>query len=421
MTTIDLDTYDPMDREVQQCPYPYYSALREHGPLFRHAQTGMYFVSRLETMRVVLRDTETFSSKFSNAGTAPPAELMAELSQLAHQGVPRVDTMLTIDPPAHTRYRKTVAAAFNVRRIQALAPRVREIADELIDGFPLEGPVDYMNAFAVPLPVRVISHMLNVPPEREADIKRWSDDAVAALGTRLTPERVIEAARGVLDSQLFFLAQFADRRESPRDDFLTDLVNASFEDVDGSTRLLNDPEIFSIVQQLMVAGNETTTKLFTEGMKLLLEHPAWWQRIKVDPTLIPAVVEEVLRMSSPNQGLFRVVTRDTELEGVQLNKGDRLWVMFGAANRDERAFTDPEEFNPERENLTQHIAFGFGAHFCIGAPLSRLEARIGFEALSERLTEVDFAPGNSFEYEPSYILRGLKNLDLTIKREGSIQ
>jgi cytochrome P450 len=170
----------------------------------------------------------------------------------------------------------------------------------------------------------------------------------------------------------------------------------------------------------MVAGNETTTKLFTEGMKLLLEHPAWWQRITQDPSLIPAVIEEVLRMASPNQGLFRVVTRPTELEGVQLNKGDRLWVMFGAANRDERFFNDAEHFNPERDNLSQHIAFGFGAHFCIGAPLSRLEARVGFEALAERLESVEFAPGNTFEYEPSYILRGLKNLDLNVRRKVGV-
>ena len=420
MTEIDLATYDPMDRDIQQCPFPHYAALRDHGPLFLHQQTGMYFVSRLDTMRVVLRDTETFSSKFSNAGTMPPAELIAELTEIARQGVARVDTMLTIDPPAHTRYRKTVAAAFNVRRIQALAPRVREIADELIDAFPTDGPVDFMNAFAVPLPVRVISHMLNVPAEREADIKRWSDDAVAALGTRLTTERVIEAARGVLDSQLFFVSLFNNRREFPKDDFITDLVNSTFEDVDGSTRCLNDAEVFSIVQQLMVAGNETTTKLFTECMKLLLDHPQWWQRITADPALIPSVVEEALRMASPNQGLFRVVTRDTELEGVQLKKGDRLWVMFGAANRDERFFEHAEQFDPERDNLSQHIAFGFGAHFCIGAPLSRLEARIGFEALAERLEAVEFAPTNTFEYEPSYILRGLQNLDLNVRRKVGV-
>ncbi len=418
MTTIDLNNYDPMSREVQQCPFPHYSALREHGPLFRHEQTGMYFVSRLDTMRAVLRDTDTFSSRFSNAGTAPPAEVMDELIELSRQGVARVDTMLTIDPPAHTRYRKTVAGAFSVRRIQALAPRIREIADELIDSFPQDGSVDFMNAFAIPLPVRVISQMLNVPAEREADIKRWSDDAVAALGARVTPQRVLEAARGVLETQQFFVAQFAERRARPQDDFLTDLVNASFEDIDGSTRVLNDAEMFSIVQQLMVAGNETTTKLFTEGMKLLLENPPWWQRIKADPTLIPSVVEEVLRMASPNQGLFRVVTRPTELEGVQLNKGDRLWVMFGAANRDERTFADAETFEPGRDNLSQHIAFGFGAHFCIGAPLSRLEARIGFEALVERLTHIEFAPGNSFEYEPSYILRGLKDLELIVSHSG---
>jgi cytochrome P450 len=418
VATIDLDNYDPMDREIQQCPFPHYAALRAHGPLFLHPQTGMYFVSRLDTMRTVLRDTDRFSSHFSNAGTPPPSEVLAELQQIAAQGVARVDTMLTIDPPSHTNYRKTVAGAFNVRRIQALAPRIRELTDELIDGFPMEGSVDFQRAFATPLPVRVIAHMLNVPFEREADIKRWSDDAVVALGTAVTPERLVEAARSVLECQLYFLAELDRRRVAPQDDFLTDLLNADFDDPVEGKRKLNDAEMFSIVQQLMVAGNETTTKLFTEGMKLLLEHPEWWARIQADPSLIPTVIEEVLRLASPNQGLFRVVTRDTELEGVQLKKGNRLWVMFGAADRDERVFADPDAFDPERENLSQHIAFGFGAHFCIGAPLSRLEARIGFEALAERLAHVELAPGNTFEYEPSYILRGLKDLELIVTRKS---
>jgi len=415
---VDLANYDPMDRAVQQCPFPHYAALRAATPVFHHPQTGLYFVSRLDTIKAVLRDTETFSSRFSNAPTTGSPAVRAALTELADQGVPRVETMLTLDPPMHTRYRKLVNKAFSARRIAELEPTVRALTTELIDDFPQQGRLDFMNRFAVPLPVRVIAHMLNMPDGMEAEIKQWSDDAVAALGVNISDERRIEAATGTLEFQRFWLGLIADRRRAPQDDIVTDLAGSDLEELDGTVRPLTDAEIISIIAQLMVAGNETTTKLFTEGMRLLIENPAEWNRIRADAARVPAMVEEALRLSSPNQGLFRVVTRDTELEGVPLAKGSRLWVMFGSANRDERTYPDPDRFDPDRVGLKEHVAFGFGAHFCIGAPLSRLEARVGFEELSRRLSSVAFAPGNSFEYEPSYILRGLKSLDLDIVRSS---
>jgi cytochrome P450 len=189
-----------------------------------------------------------------------------------------------------------------------------------------------------------------------------------------------------------------------------------FTEESGKSRVLDYAELVSIILQLMVAGNETTTKLINETVKLLIENPDQFQRIKDDPSTIPDMVEEALRLSSPNQGLFRVVRKDVELDGVKVSAGSTLWVMFGAANRDERHFPEPDRFDPTRENLRDHIAFGKGAHFCIGAPLARLEAKVCFELLAERIEHWEFAPGNTFEYEPSYILRGLKNLELDIKK-----
>lgn len=418
---IDLDAYNPMDREVQQCPYPHYAALREHGPIFHHKQTGMYFASRLDVVNEILRDTETYSSRMASAPTMGDSEVMQQVAAIMQEGWRRADTMLTIDPPHQTRYRKLVSRAFSARRIAALEDKIREIVVELIDEFPDEGTIDFHADFAVSFPVRVIHYALNMSPETEDKIKGWSDDAVAALGVNLTDERRLEAARGQVESQKYWHEEYQKRLAEPQDDILSDIAHADFDDPDtpdGETRKLDFPEVFSIVQQLMVAGNETTTKFLNETIKLLIENPEWWDRLVDDADgTINGLVEEGLRLSSPNQGLFRLVTRDVEIAGTHIPKGSRIWVMFGAANRDERVFPESEDFDPGRDNLKEHIAFGKGHHFCIGAPLSRLEGKVAFEELAKRIELPSFSDGNTFEYEPSFILRGLAQLDLDIKKK----
>jgi cytochrome P450 len=415
---IDLESYNPFDPAWQQDPFPAYAALRERAPVYRHPLTGMFFVSRHATVKRVLGDTETFSSRMANRQTALPPDLDAkigeELKAIAAQTSPPSNTMLTADPPRQTRYRKAMGKDFT-QRIPTFAGQIRSLATELIGSWSSPGRIDFMNSFAVPFPVRTIARVLAMKSGLEADIKRWSDDSIAGLGVQISPERRLEAARGVLELQTYWTEQVEERRSQPRDDVITDLVRTTFEDPDSGPRGLNTPEAISIIQQLMVAGNETTTKAINELVKLLAQHPDEWKKLRDDPSRIPAVVEEGLRLASPNQGLFRQVRADVELEGVAIPKGSTAWVMFGSANMDEDVFPDPNRFDPDRPNLREHLAFGSGAHFCIGAPLARLEMQIAIEEIANRVRSMRVADGCALTYEPSFILRGLAELELEIE------
>ena len=321
-----------------------------------------------------------------------PSEARAKMAEVMAEGYPRVPTMLTADMPEHTRYRRLISKAFTPKVIAELEPVIRSITTRLIDGWFAASSTDpvsveFVETFGVPLPVEVIAHALNVPDERLADFKRWSDDSIAGIGTQIGLEERLEAEKGVNEFQHYFADQFEQRKVHPRDDLLTNLLNARVDDDDPDVtdkRPLDMPEMLSIVQQLLVAGNETTTKLLTETVRLLAEHPDQWQRLKDDPDRAPAIVEEALRLSTPTQGMFRIATKDHELEGVQIPKGARMVIVFASANRDAELFGDPDAFDPDRDNLRDHLAFGKGIHFCLGAALSRLEGKVALEEFARR-------------------------------------
>ncbi len=231
----------------------------------------------------------------------------------------------------------------------------------------------------------------------------------------------IEKAESIVDCQKYWFSEYEDRLTNPQEDILSDLTHADFDDPDlpeGQTRKLHFPEVYGIIRQLMVAGNETTTKFLNETMRLLIENPKWWKRLENDPDgIVHGIVEEGLRASSPTQGLFRTVTQETQIEGIDIPAGSRIWVVFAAANRDGQEFSCPEDFLPDRENVSKHLAFGKGHHFCIGAPLSRLEGKVAFEELGKRINLPNFSAKNTFEYEPSYVLRGLAALHLDVEKK----
>ena len=418
---VDLAEFGLLDPAVQQCPHAYYARMRQDAPIFFTDSVGMpvHLVTRHADVLAVLRDTDTFSSKFDTGGQRSGSDLGRRLKELidSEGGYPPVSTLLTADPPEHTRYRKLVNKAFTPRAVASLEPAIRQITTELIDGFTDEPSIEFVERFAVPLPVTTIAKGLNVPDDRLADFKRWSDDAIAGIGTNISDDEMVEAQRGVIEFQKYFADQLEQRRTDPRDDILTRLLEARIdtdEDPDIPSHPLSMPEMLSILQQLLVAGNETTTKMLTEMMRLFGEHPEQWQRVRDDPSRVKAVVEETLRLSTPTQGMWRIVTRDTELGGVALRAGSWIVAMYASANRDEDLFDDPDAFDPDRDGLTNQLSFGKGVHYCLGANLSRLEGQVALEELSRRIESFTLAPSNDFEYHPSFMLRGLKRLELDL-------
>ena len=378
------------------------------------APGGLHLVSRHEQIFPILRDPERFSSAFGavdDTGADDP-----EVAAILAGSWPYVPAMLTCDPPAHTGYRAAVADYFRPARIEALRPAIEEIARRLIRALPDGEPFDVVPALAVPLPVEMIAAVLQLPEERMADFKRWSDDAIAGSGAQPDRERRLAAARGVVELQRFLATELEDRRERPRGDLMSDLVEAEIESGEPGAppRSLTIAEMVSILRQLLVAGNETSTNAIVEGIRLLASAPDQWSRLRADPDeRAGAVVEEVLRLSSPLAGMFRVATRDTEIDGCPIPRGARLFPLYAAANRDPAVWgEDPDAFDPDRPNLRKHFAFGRGIHFCIGAPLARLELSVVFAELARGLERVELAGDAAPHCHPSFVHRGLTRLDV---------
>lgn len=417
--------FDPRRAEVMQCPFPHYDRLRAGEPVHRMAgelvgRPGetVHAVTRYDLASEVLSDWRTYSSRFGTPGAAPPPHLLEELRAIAAQGYGRPPTMLTADPPVHTRYRRLVSKAFTPGRVAELAPTIEAICTDLCDRLDewvaAHGSVEMLDGFCVPIPTRTIAAALGIPQDRAADFKRWADASIASIGTQLDDDGWRAAAHGVVELQTFFAAEFEARRSEPRDDLLTALLDARLSPEDGvEGEPLSMGELLSVVQQLQVAGSETTASLIADAV-VFLDGRDDWDRLAEDADHTRAVVEEALRLSSPNQGLFRAVTVDTELGGVPIPAGSTMWVLFGAANRDPDEYPDPERLDPGRPRIAQHLAFGRGPHYCIGAPLARLEATIALTVLARRYARVEVVEPDALEYRSSFILRGLEHLEVRL-------
>lgn len=389
--------------ETWERPYEFFAALRREAPVFYSPELDAYIISRYDDIVQVEMQPEVFSSHIATTGARrkPTPEMREIISQMWRM----VPTLLHADPPDHTRQRQVAQRAF-ARRLARMEPKVRALVNELIDSFIGEGQVEFVARFAIPLPVTVITAVFNFPTELIPKVKEWTDASLHRLGALVSEEEDVAMLRSLLDMQRYLFERIQERRARPVEgDLISEIVHAQ---PDG--RPFSDEELIFMLQQLLVAGNDTTTRLLTHAMRILIEHPQEMAALYADPSLIPNFLEEVLRLEPSIRGLFRVTTRDTELHGVKIPAGSKVWLLWAAANRDESKFPDPDRFDMHRPNAREHLAFGYGIHHCLGAPLARLEARVAYEELLKRLRNLRFAEGNDFSHEPNILFNGLNAL-----------
>ena len=413
-------------------PYEAYATLRDEAPVYFVPELNVHVITRYDLLRQATMDTSTYSSKFDSflqesqrlAFDSASTEVKAELMRLAAEMIEVPPTMLTLDEPEHTAYRSLVNQLFTAAQIRNAQPAVESVIDRAINGFDQHGQpgsvgdtnqIDFVQAFATAVPLEIIADRLGVPT---ADREFFEDAATAAASAlRLTPlpgEEMVRRAQLALDLQKLCVRLVEERRAAPRDDMISILANSELGE---EKRPLTHGECISVLNQFLVAGHETTASAFAWGMLLLCERPELQTELRDDPALMKTFVEETLRMEAPVQGLPRLVTKDTELGGVKLKAGSMVMLRYGAANRDERQFENPDAVDLHRKRAGAQLAFGSGVHFCIGAPLARQELNLGFPALLRhgknfRLNKAMPTP----EAEASFVLRNLPHLHIEYER-----
>lgn len=387
------ELYDPYDPRVQEDPYSVYRQLRDEHPAYHNESRDFWALSRFEDIWSATHDPGRFSSA---SGIVIGQDVMAA----AGDAMPM---LIMMDPPRHDELRKMVSRAFTPRRMAAMEDEVRRITRELLSSFLERGEVELVHEFAAPLPMIVIAEMLGVPVSDRAQFREWSDHLVKVNpDDPATMERTFAAAIGLNN---YFEPMLEARRKDPKDDLMSALLSA---ESDG--KKLSQEELIGFCFLLLVAGNETTTNLISNAAAVLYDRPEVRRRITEDPSMLPAAVEEFLRLESPVQGLARTLTEDLEMHGQVMREGDKVLLLFGSANRDGREFENPDEFVVDRSS-DRVLAFGHGIHYCLGAALARLECRVAFEELLATIP--DYAIGEGSERLLSGPIRGFDHLPLT--------
>ena len=412
-TRLALADVDLFDADVSDCPYEAYRTLRDEAPVWREPRTGMYVITRFEDVAMVLKDTERFSSQRPSGRRDPRATMLGRLYK--EKGWLPAPTLAGRDDPDHKQMRALFNHAFRPARIRQIEPFIADLAHRLIDDFIDVGHGDWVHQFAVPLPLIVIGRQMGASEEDIWRIKAWTDAWVQRLGMMQTEAEAIWSTEMEIEAQHHFQVIFERLRREPDDTLLSDLVNTV---VPEWGRTLTDEELHAeMMADTFVGGSETTTNALSAGVLLLIENPDAWGRVKDDPdTYVPLLAEEVVRLEGPVQGLFRTAAVDVDLHGVTIPAGAVLNIRYAAANRDERVFECPADLDLDRPSPRQHLAYGFGVHHCLGAPLARRELVLGFRALVDRVEEMWLVEGaNDLRHQPNFCLRALERLHIGVR------
>jgi cytochrome P450 len=395
------------DPAVQLCPFSAYDALRGDHPVYLDPLTGNYVLTRYADVRKALLNHKALRNR-TGLNTTRESSVMKEVNALYEtKGWLPIDTLVSNDLPEHRTFRVLVDKVFTSARVAAMEPRISEIIDGLIADFQDKPEIDFLDAFAIRLPMYFIAEQLGIEKKDMDDFKLWSDVSVESVSQLITPEREIEIANHLIDMQNY-LARVIERvRAAPEETLLSHLANTETANIEAGGKLLDMRGLLGVLHQILIAGNETTTTTLASGMKILIDQPELANALFAEPERIPQFVEEVLRSMAPVQTLFRKAAEPVEIGGVTIPEGAIVEVRYGAANRDPEQFSCPAQIDLSREKANAHLAFGAGIHLCIGNQLARGELRLAFAALTRRLCNFRLSRGEAgIEWMTSYIAYG---------------
>jgi cholest-4-en-3-one 26-monooxygenase len=382
-------------------PFPVYAALRREDPVHWDAKNEVWVLSRYADVVHVSKNPQIFCSRF---------------------GVTREDTpisIVTMDDPKHSQLRRLISRGFTPRMVATIERRIEEVTTACIDAVAARGTCDFARDLAVPLPLLVIAEMIGIRPEDRDAFHEWSDAMILAAGQQDQPEIITAATNAYLAYTEYLQEIFEERRRDPRDDLVSVLVQAQ---ADGTLAKddenISADELLQFMTILLVAGNETTRNAISGGMVALSENPEEWRRLREQPELLSTAVEEILRWVTPVVGFRRTVLSDTEIRGQKIREGERVVMLYQSANRDEDVFPEADRFRVDRKP-NEHLAFGIGTHFCLGANLARAEIRVMYRELLRRLPDIRMAPGARPEMVRSPLVRGIGSLPAVFTPEQS--
>lgn len=385
------ETFDPMRPNQVLDPHPWMAAARREAPVFYMPDYGCWCVTRYDDVLAVLKDTDTFSSR----KVVEPRRLLG-LEAALPDGHPMAGGLVNTDPPEHTRLRKMAQQAFTPKMVKSYEPATREMANAIIDTFVGDGEADLIQRFTRNLTGQAITAVIGAPPEKAGDFAAWSDNNLTSLvdAPPLSEEREAQMIEEVVAFNAWLLEFIEHRRREPREDYVSLLVHAAGDD---GTPTLSTFEVVRILTNVISAGLDTTSSLIGLCLYHLLNPRERWQRLLAEPELVARAVEEVLRFDDPIHGIRRDVLADTEIGGVHIPKGAVLYLSYASAQRDESVFEHADTFDIDRPDLDKHFAFGKWKHFCLGAPLARMETHVALEVLLERIPSLRLAPGARIE------------------------